>query len=228
MLFYKASDDIMYKIMIISFYGENCFKISARGGQNETTIILTDPLSNQSGLTPARLKPDILIKTLTAFPVVESPDCQCRQILGPGEYNLKNTDIRGFNLNKESTEKFLKTVYLIKIEDIKLGFLGHLSELNNLEPEILEYFEEIDLLFIPAGGSPFIDQKSAIKLIKQLEPKIVIPTLFKIPGLKRKTDDVKKFIEEFNCQKTTPQEKLTIKKKDLEEIKKTEIIVLRP
>ncbi|MEE8131632.1 MAG: MBL fold metallo-hydrolase [Candidatus Paceibacterota bacterium] len=208
--------------MIITFYGENCFKI-----QSGETTILTDTFTNQSGLTPPRFKPDILIKTLTSFPLTNQLiNYETTQLIyGPGEYNLKNTDITGFGLIKESTEKLLKTVYLIKIEDIKLGFLGHLSEV--LEPEILEYFEEMDLLFIPSGGSPFIDQKSAVKLIKQLEPKIVIPSFFKVSGLKRHADDVKNFIEEFNHQKVTPQEKLTIKKKDLGEIKKTKIVCLK-
>ncbi|MEK7555392.1 MAG: MBL fold metallo-hydrolase [Patescibacteria group bacterium] len=206
--------------MVITFYGENCFKI-----QSGDTTILIDPFSDQIGLTSPRLKPDILVKTLTSFPVVLSPAYSARQIIGPGEYNLKDIDIVGFELLKESTEKFIKTIYLMKIENIKVGFLGHLAGI--LEPEILERFEEIDILFIPAGGSPFIEQKSAVKLIKQLEPKIVIPCLFKIPGLKRRADDVKEFIEEFNHQKPVPQEKLTIKKKDLEGIKKTEIVVLK-
>lgn len=206
--------------MVISFYGENCFKI-----QSGDTTILTDPFTNQIGLTPPRLKPDILIKTLVAFPIVQSSDYQSNQVFGPGEYNIKGIDIFGFGLLNESSEKFIKTVYLIKIEGVKIGFLGHLSGI--LEPDILERFEEMDLLFIPAGGQPFLEQKSAVKLIKQIEPKIVIPCFFKIPGLKRRADDIKKFIEEFNHQKAVPQEKLTIKKKDLEGIKKTEIVVLK-
>lgn len=231
MLFYGARGDILY-CMIITFYGENCFKI-----QSGDLTILTDPFTNQTGLTPPRLKPDILIRTLMSFPIVKSQESPPRAdppqaeivngqcIFGSGEYNIKNIDIAGFGLSEESAEKFLKTVYLMKIEGIKVGFLGHLSGL--LEPEILERFEETDLLFIPAGGQPFLEQKSAVKLIKQIEPKIVIPSFFNVPGLKRKAGDIKKFIEEFNHQKVVPQEKLTLKKKDLDGIKKTEIAVLK-
>ncbi len=208
--------------MIITFYGENCFKI-----QNGDAMILTDSFNSQSGLTPPRLKPDIAIKTITPFPIIQFPDQLGKLILGAGEYNFKNIDITGFNLPNESAKKLLISVYLIKMEGIKLGILGHLSEIKLLSPIILETFKEIDLLFIPAGGSPFIDQESAIKLIKQLEPKIVIPSLFKISGLKRDADKIEKFIEKFNHQTITPQEKLTIKKKDLDGIIKTQIIVLK-
>jgi L-ascorbate metabolism protein UlaG (beta-lactamase superfamily) len=99
------------------------------------------------------------------------------------------------------------------------------------EPTVMEHLEEIDVLFFPAGGSPFLEQKLSVKLIKQIEPKIIIPCFFKIPSLKRPADKIDAFLEEFNGQKTKqaePQEKLVIKKKDLFDIKKTEIIILKP
>lgn len=222
--------------MTITFYGENCFKI-----QSGDFTVLTDPFDVKIGLTPPRLKPDVILKTLTLFPIANQLiGQQTHQLIhGPGEYNIKDINITGFGLPLEQakspasakttagkSEKLIKTIYLIKIENINLCFLGHLSEM--LEPIILEHLEEIDILFIPAGGEPFIDQKSAVKLIKQIEPKIIIPTFFKIPGLKRTTADLKIFLEEFGYkEKIEPQEKLTIKKKDLAEIKKTEIIILK-
>ena len=115
------------------------------------------------------------------------------------------------------------------MEGINLCFLGHISETP--EPAILEHLEEIDILFIPAGGEPFINQKSAAKTVKQTEPKIVIPSFYKIPGLKRTAGDISAFLEEFNGEKTKQketQEKLVVKKKDLAGIKKTEIIILKP
>ncbi len=209
--------------MTITFYGEDCFKI-----QSGETTILTDPFEAQTGLTPPRFKADIILKTITPFPFPNqliNPSTS-QLIYGAGEYNIKDINIFGFGLIKESTENFLKTAYLVKTEGMNLCFLGHLSETP--EPAILEHLEEIDVLFIPAGGSPFIEQKSAIKLVKQIEPKIVVPSFYKIPQLKRKADDLKIFLEEFNHkEKIEPKEKLTIKKKDLEEIKKTEIVCFR-
>ena len=114
------------------------------------------------------------------------------------------------------------------MESIKICFLGHISQTP--DPDILEQLEEIDILFIPAGGKPFMEQKTAAQLIKQINPKIAVPSFFKIQGLKRQADDLKIFLEETNGQKKESKEfleKLTIKKKDLEEIKKTEIMALK-
>ena len=211
--------------MIISFYGEGCFKIQS-GEKN----ILTDPPTASSGLATPRFKTDIILKTLTPFPIsdqqISKSDNQL--IYGPGEYNINNIKISGIEIKKESSKDFFKTIYLIEMESIKICFLGHISQTP--DPDILEQLEEIDILFIPAGGKPFMEQKTAAQLIKQINPKIAVPSFFKIQGLKRPTDDLKIFIEETNGQKKESKEfleKLTIKKKDLEEIKKTEIMALK-
>lgn len=212
--------------MVTTFYGEGCFKL-----QSGDFVVLTDVFDAKTGLTPPRFKADIVLKTLSSLPLtnqlVNQPASQL--IYGPGEYNFKDVNIIGLPLVKESSEKFFKTIYLLEMEGIKLCFLGHLSEVP--EPTTLEHLEEIDVLFIPAGGAPFINQKLSVKVVKQLEPKIVIPCFFKIPSLKRPADKIEMFLEEFNGQKNKhieAQEKLVIKKKDLADIKKTEIMVLKP
>jgi len=209
--------------MVITFYGEGCFKI-----QSGEFSVLTDPFDNSTGLTPPRFKADVVLKTITPVPLSERKEGEAVEIVGPGEYNIKDADINGFLLAKESSSKFFKTAYLVKIEDINLCFLGHISEMP--EPAILEHLGEPDIVFIPAGGSPFIDQKSAAKIIKQLQPKIIIPSFFKAASLKRKAEDINKFLEELNGDKSKvgeAQEKLTIKKKDLAAIKKAEVAVLK-
>ena len=94
----------------------------------------------------------------------------------------------------------------------------------------MKYLEEIDILFIPAGGKPFLEQKLAAQIAKDIEPKIVIPSFYKLPGMKRPAGDLKIFLEEINHAKAgaQTQEKLTIKKKDLIGVKKIEVITLKP
>lgn len=208
-------------LMIITYYGENSFKI-----QSGEFTILTDPVDASSGLTPPRFKYDILLKTLAAFPPQETAPEQGVAIYGPGEYNIEDATIFGYLSENEVTDKILKTVYVVTVEDIKLCFLGHLSDTPS--PAIMERLEDIDILFIPGGGAPYIDQKKVAKLIKQIQPKIVIPTAFKIPGLKRTAEDLTVFLEELDQKGVEPQEKLTLKKKDLALIKPTQITILKP
>lgn len=210
--------------MVITFYGEGCFKI-----QSGEFSVLTDPFDAQTGLTPPRFKANLILKTITPVSSLEKRDSAAAlEIVGPGEYNINGADVSGFQLTKESSKSFFKTVYSLRLEDINLCFLGHASEIP--EPTVLEHLGELDIIFIPAGGAPFLDSKLAAKIIKQFQPKLVIPSFFKVPSLKRKAGDVKDFLEELNGSKEKvgeAVEKLTIKRKDLAEIKKTQVVVLK-
>ena len=54
----------------------------------------------------------------------------------------------------------------------------------------------------------------AVEIIGQLEPRIVIPMHYKLPGLKAELDPVEKFIKELGVEPKR-EEKLKIAKKDL-------------
>jgi len=207
--------------MVINWYGEGCFKI-----QSGQVTILTDPFDSSTGLTPPRFKTDITIKTAVEYPLPHNRS-ETPTVLGPGEYEIKGVEISGWPINGESKIKdqksrILKTVYLVKVEDLNLGFLGHIS--SPPEATIVEELGDVDLLFVPAGGAPYITEEAAAKLIKQIGPKIVVASFFRVPGLKSKVGDVKEFLKELG-QKAEPQEKLTIKKKDLPS--STQVAVLK-
>lgn len=212
--------------MIINWYGEGCFKIQTGG-----LTLLTDPFDSSVGLTPPRGKTDAVLKSLTSWPLLEEEIGNRKEesedekmISGAGEYEIKGIEVRGFSLLKESTEKFFKTVYKIVAEEMTLGFLGHLTD--DLSPEANQNLKEVDLLFLPAGGKPFLNQEAAAKLVKQLNPKIVVASFFKTPGLKRTSSDWKGLAEEMD-QKPEVLEHLTVKKKEAREQKGTKLVVLK-
>ena len=193
--------------------------------QSGEFVILLDPIESSSGLTAPRFKYDAVIKTLNSFPpTFDTGKDPIINVCGAGEYNFNNNNLKGFVVSEESADKFLKTVYWLEMEEINFCFLGHISQA--LSPEIMEGLNGIDVLVFPAGGDPFLDQKTAVKLIKQIQPKIAIPTFYKVAGLKRKAEDVKKFLDEIDASKIEKTEKLTIKKKDIEDTKPTKIVVL--
>ncbi len=206
--------------MIINWYGEGCFKIQTGG-----LTLLTDPFESGTGLTPARGKNEIVLKTITAWPLSgQTPQEEGQVIRGGGEYEIQGITVRGFSLLKESSDNFFKTAYKAVAENITLGFLGHLTE--GLSPEAMEELKDVDILFMPAGGKPFIDQEAGAKLIKQLSPKLVVASFFKIPGLKRQSADWKNFADEIG-QKPEVSEKLTVRKKELSEQKGTKLVILK-
>jgi len=206
--------------MIITWYGEGCFKF-----QNGETSLLTDIPDASSGCGAPRGKTNVYLKTLTPWPLQGPHESADTTVAGAGEYDLQGIRIKGYELIGESSKNFFKTVYAITWDEISIGLLGHISE--QIQPAILEQFEEIDVLVAPAGGEPFIEQKELIRLIKLLNPKIYIPSFYKIPGLKRKSADIRDITEALNGGHITAEEKFVFRKKDLAEIKKTKITLLK-
>lgn len=208
--------------MQLNWYGEGCFKIVENG-----VTITTDPVENYTGLSAPRYKSDIVVKTMMnplsvedAKPIAQN-DGETVVIAGPGEYEVKGIQITGWPLMKSSGKDTLRSIFRIKTDDLTIGLLGHLAEFN--EPEILEELGDVDILIIPGGGEPFISQEAAAKLVRQIEPRLVIPSFFKVAGLKRKSEPVDEFLKEVGL-KAQPVEKLSIKHKELGE--KMQAVVL--
>lgn len=193
--------------------------------------MVTDPFSKEIGLTPPRFRADLTLVTHGHYDHsnAETLGGEPFLISGPGEYEVKGIYVRGietFHDQSQGMERGLNTIYKITMEDLTILHLGDFGEAE-IGNETLEEIGGVDILMIPVGGKYTIDAKEAAKVVKQIEPRYVIPMHYKIPGLKLDLDGVEKFLKEIET-KAEPQEKLLIKKKDIGEEEKTEVVVLRP
>lgn len=188
--------------MVINWYGEGCFKVVSG-----PLTLMSDPCESDTGLTPPRFKADLIIKTGQFGAYVSEKNSESRSISGPGEYEVKGIEVSGYGAGTGA-------VYMVRMEDMRLAFLGGLS--TELPADTQEQLIGAHILFVPAGGPPYLEQKDVAMLIKKLEPKIVIASFFKIPGLKRRAGDLKEF-EKALGQKIEVVDKLVIKAKEVEE-----------
>ena len=122
-------------------------------------------------------------------------------------------------------ERGENTIYTIEAEDLKLCHLGDFGQKELLD-EQLEKIGGVDILMIPVGGIYTIDSKIASKIISQIEPKIVIPMHYQIPRLRVKLEGLDKFLKALGTKSIEPQNKLSIKKKDLPQ-EGVKIVVLK-
>jgi len=195
--------------MVINWYGKNCFKL-----QSGDLVIVTDPFEKETDLSPFRGRTDIIIRTLTQTSSDKrqaTSGSESFEIYYPGEYEIKNVSIKGWPItasNVKIKDSSLRSVYLLKVDELQIVLLGHLTDEDEIK-NIQEYLEEADIIFVPAGGKPLIEVAAAAKLIRQLKPSLVIPTFFD------NFKDLKPFLKELGKNEVEPQEKLTIGKKDL-------------
>ena len=187
--------------MVINYFGNGCFRL-----QSGETSVLLDSDNN-------RLKADLSLKTLASTDAVAAAGDDGTAISFPGEYEVKEIEIVGYQIVGESTEKFLKTAYVLRWEDMKFVFLGHLS--RPIDATLMEEFSEPDILFLPVGGGHFLEPDVAAKIAKQLEARIVIPSFYKTPA---------EFLKAFG-KKREELDKFVFKKKDIETDKGRAVIL---
>lgn len=213
--------------MVIQWLGQACFKIQS----GDLTVVI-DPFSKDIGLTPPRFRADLVLVTHSHYDHAnaESLTGEPLVISGPGEYEAKGIYIHGiqtFHDMSQGKERGLNTIYKVEVEDMKLLHLGDFGE-DKMRDETLEAVGDTNILMIPVGGKYTIGGAEAAAVMKQVEPRFVIPMHYKIPGLKIGLEGPEQFLKEMGAAKTTAQEKFVVKKKDIGEEEKTEVILLTP
>jgi L-ascorbate metabolism protein UlaG (beta-lactamase superfamily) len=178
--------------MVITNLGEGCFRL-----QSGETSLLLDPTGN-------RLKADLVLKTAASAAAVDESS---ETISFPGEYEVKGIEVEGYGSTEESTAKLTKTIYAVNWEDMRFVFLGQLA--NAPEADVLERIGDPDVLVIPVSADHFFDPEAAAKLIKQIEPKVAIPSFAGDKDLKA--------LRKAMGQDAPKDEKFVFKKKDLQE-----------
>ena len=209
--------------MTIFWLGQSAFKIVDK----EVTVAI-DPY-DKIGLKMPKFQADILLITHdhSDHNFIEAIKGEPFIIDSQGEYEVRNVFVYGlpaFHDNKEGAESGKITVFVIEMEGMKIAHLGDIGQ-ESLTDEQLEELEGVDILLIPVGGEETINGAGAVKIISQIQPRIVIPMHYKIPGLNMKLEPVDKFLKEFGVSAPEKMEKLKISKKDLPQ-EETKIIIL--
>lgn len=200
--------------MHITWLGQSCFKLEVKS-QNEDVIVLIDPFDPAAvGLKlPRTITADVVLQTGDKLPYpVETRDGKRPFVIGnPGEYEVKGIFIYAIPL-KQAGAASPQHIFWIEAEQIVLVHPRALT-LVPTEAELQE-IEGLDVLFVPVGGNGVLDAKKAAELVSELEPRIVIPMMYKVEGLKTKADEVAPFLKAVGA-KSEQLPKLKVVKKDL-------------
>jgi hypothetical protein len=204
--------------MDLQFYGANCLSLTHKG----TKIIIDDNLAvlGAKGIT----KPD---DTALYTTVPDKPAAARLVFDGPGEYEVADTSIIGISarahMDEAGTEK--ATMFKLVTGEISLLVTGHIyPELSDTQ---LEAIGMIDVLAVPVGGNGYtVDPVGALKLIKAIEPKLVIPTHYDDKALKYPVpqQSLANALKELGMEPRETVSKLRLKPTELTDV--TQLVVL--
>lgn len=179
--------------MDISYRGANSVEIVAK----KSTIIVDGALS-RVGLKDVVAKEAIYLNTHSDF---VPAGVEGIVVNGPGEYEIKNISIKGVQSTRitDYDGSRLATIYRIAVGDISIAVLGHV--LTPLTDDQLELLGVIDIVIVPVGGSGYtLDSHQAVLVVRQLDPKVVIPTHYADSGINYEVAqmDLEPFIKELS------------------------------
>jgi L-ascorbate metabolism protein UlaG (beta-lactamase superfamily) len=203
--------------MTISWHGLSSFEITTKTPSGEVTLI-TDPYANETGLRfPRTLTADVVAVSHDEADANNTEAVQGKPFVinMPGEFEVKGIFV--YSINAPLAEKGMERHRIFRLE-IEGMHLAHLGALNRpLTDDELSELKNIDILMIPAGGGRVLSPKIASEVIEQLEPRVVIPMIHAVPGLKENLGTADAFCKSLGVCKRETTNKYKISKRDLPE-----------
>jgi len=206
--------------MDLQFYGANCFSVSYKG----TRLVIDDNLAELGGKSILKAG-DVAL--FTAYNHAEPTIDLKIQANRPGEYEVGDVSIKGIAVQAHMDEPGTKlaTMYKVTAGDISVLFTGHAYP--SVTESELESIGQVQVLVVPVGGMGYtMDAIGAMKLIKEFEPKLVIPTHYADKALNYPVpqQELEVALKELSMEPKERVSKLKLKASDFGEA--TQLIVL--
>jgi L-ascorbate metabolism protein UlaG (beta-lactamase superfamily) len=165
--------------MEIEFFGANCFRITTK----KTVILVDDNLSKIGRKSVQSEKTTVFYTSKTL--IDETSAIKSKLMLdSPGEYEVGDVTVIGVQARAHTdTENHeSSTVFQFMKDSQTITVLGHIHP--DISVAVSELIGGTDVLIVPVGGNGFtLDPTGALKVIKKVEPSVVIPSQYDIKGL---------------------------------------------
>ena len=163
--------------MEIEFFGANCIRLTTK----KASIVIDDNLAHVGSKSITR-DADNVVATQDALAVTDSKQLK---IVSAGEFEVSGISVRGIQARAHIDQpgEQTATMYRFIAEDAHVLVVGHVYP--ELDDEQLEAIGRVDVMIVPVGGNGYtLDPLGALKLIRKVEPSVVVPTQYDIKGLK--------------------------------------------
>lgn len=217
--------------MDIIWHGLSCFTLKGKDAN-----VVTDPYDRTAaGLKLPKLNADVVVANADFSLHHGISDISGAKVFDwPGEYEAKNIIIQGIpahNRPREKEDGKEETaepviIYTIQIDGFKVCHLSNLG--HKLTPEMLEAIGDVDILLIPVGGIDCLDAAKAHEVIEQLDPRVVVPMYYHVPGVKMKLAELEAFLKEVGIHSPVKEKVLKFASPGSLPQEQTEYKILEP
>jgi L-ascorbate metabolism protein UlaG (beta-lactamase superfamily) len=198
----------------IRWHGHACWEIT-----NDITLV-TDPHDGKSiGIPAPSVAGDIILVSHNHYDhnSTKSVEKEDSKVVTDGrKRNISNIEISGvdsFHDEEFGAKRGSNIMYKFIVDGIKFCHLGDLG--HDLDNETVEKIGEVDILFVPIGGTFTVDDKQAWNVINKIKPKIIIPMHYKIGGLSLPISGIDPFLAQAKRKVISVGNEIDIEKEDL-------------
>jgi L-ascorbate metabolism protein UlaG (beta-lactamase superfamily) len=131
---------------------------------------------------------------------------RARVINGPGEFEIGGVFITGVQTDgkrKSSKNQLRNTLYVFDYDGVTVAHLGDVRGVPS-QTEI-ENLGEVMVALVPIGGGGGLTASKAAEIVSLLEPGIVIPMHYQLPGVNLKLASLNRFLKEMGVGKVEPE-----------------------
>ena len=204
--------------MDLQYYGANCLSVTYKN----TRLVIDDNLTSLDKKSITK-DSDVALFTFNDF---QNTGARLN-FNGSGEYEVGDISVVGVDtkpfMNDDSGS--MATMFKITAADISILVTGHVfGEFNADE---LDRIGNIDVLVVPIGDNGYtLDPAGVLKLIKNFDPKIIVPTHYKSAKLKYPVEqiDIETAIKELAMDAKDKVAKLKLKPAELTDV--TQLAIL--
>jgi len=201
-------------LLQIRWHGHSCFEIT-----NAVTLV-TDPHDGKSiGIPAPSVAGDIILVSHDHYDhnSVKSVEKDGSKIVtDERKRTISNVEIRGvesFHDECGGEKRGKNIIYKFTMDDVTFCHLGDLG--HQIDEETIQKIGDVDILFIPVGGTFTVDADGAWKVINAIKPKITIPMHYKIGGLSLPINNLDPFLEMSKYKSIRVGNEIDIEKEDL-------------
>ena len=172
--------------MRIRWYGQSAFHVQGR-----ERSVFVDPFGDMSALAASRgmqfdyppiagVAADLLLVTHehgdhNGIEAIEGEPATLRA--QPGRHESPVGEVVGVASEHDDaagTQRGPNTIFCFALDGLRLCHLGDFGQ-PVLRPEQRAAIGEVDVLFLPAGGGPTIGGEASVQVVRELEPRLVVP-----------------------------------------------------
>ena len=193
--------------MEITWQGHACFRL-----RSDDLVVVTDPYPSALGLRPEN-RAAAVVTVSNSHPnhsnwleVGGSP----RLFDTPGEYEYSGIAARGVmtSLGEGQPRESRNVAYTIVLDNVNVCHLGDIAA--PLTTRQVEELQPVDVLLAPAGGGCTLNLERILQLMQDLDPKIVIPMHYQIPGSVEPLGSLDAFLRLMGVSEVQPRRSLSV------------------